>query len=137
VIVSILTLIAINLLYLLPKLYFKNKIGLYFLVSSFLFIGIIWFLHNDLLIFSELTEKYNVPEKLFQQKRDTQAVTWLRYFIPLLISFVGSTLIELTHFANKKEKAAISLEKEKLDTEMKFLKSQINPHFLFNVLNKS
>jgi sensor histidine kinase YesM len=135
VIVSLLTLIAINLLYLLPKLYFKKKIGLYFLISSFLFIGIIWLLNNDLLIFSELTEKYNVPEKLFQQKRDTQSVTWLRFFIPLLISFVGSTLIELTHFANKKEKAAISLEKEKLDTEMKFLKSQINPHFLFNVLN--
>ena len=88
-----------------------------------------------MLIFSELTEKYNFPERLSQQRRNGQAVTWLRYFIPLLISFVGSTLIELTHFANKKEKAAISLEKEKLDTEMKFLKSQINPHFLFNVLN--
>ena len=91
-------------------------------------------LNNELLIFSELAEEYIVREKLFEQSR-TQVGTWLRYFIPLLISFVGSTLIELTLFANKKEKAAISIEKEKLDTEMKFLKSQINPHFLFNALN--
>ena len=134
-IVSLLILIAINLVYLLPELYFKNKFGLYFLNSCFLFVSIIWLLNNDLLIFSDLVEKYSVPERLTQHRRNAQAGTWLRYFIPLLISFVGSTLIELTHFANKKEKAAISIEKEKLDTGIKFLKSQINPHFLFNVLN--
>ena len=134
-IISLIILIAINLMYLLPELYFKRKLSLYFLFSSLLFGGIIWLLNNDLLIFSELSDKYIVPEKLFQRRIDTQAVTWLRYFIPLTISFVGSTLIELTHYANKKEKAAMSIEKEKLDTEMKFLKSQINPHFLFNALN--
>jgi len=134
-IASLLIIININLIYLLPELYFKRKLSQYFLTSFFLFIGIIWLLNNDLLIFSELAEKYNIPESISQRRINAQAVTWLRYFIPLLISFVGSTLIELTHFANKKEKAAISIEKEKLDTEIKFLKSQINPHFLFNVLN--
>ena len=135
VIVCLLTLVAINLAYLLPELYFKKKFFQYFLTSALLFAGIIYLLNNDLLIFSDLVEKYSVPERLTQQRRNAQAGTWLRYFIPLIISFVGSTLIELTHFANKKEKAAISIEKEKLDTEIKFLKSQINPHFLFNVLN--
>lgn len=135
VIVCLLTLVAINLAYLLPELYFKKKFFQYFLTSALLFAGIIYLLNNDLLIFSDLVEKYSVPERLTQQRRNAQAGTWLRYFIPLIISFVGSTLIELTHFANKKEKAAISIEKEKLDTEMKFLKSQINPHFLFNALN--
>ena len=135
VIASLLTLVAINLLYLLPKLYFKKKLGQYFLTSLFLFLGIIWLLNSDLLMLSELAEKYNAPKRLSHQIRNGQTVTWLRFFIPSLISFVGSTLIELTHFANKKEKAAIAIEKEKLDTEIKFLKSQINPHFLFNVLN--
>ena len=134
-IASLLALVAINLMYLLPELYFKRKLGLYFLISFFLFIGLIWLLNSELLIFSELAEEYKIPERFSQQRRIAQTGTWLRFFIPLLISFVGSALIELTHFANKKEKAAISIEKEKLDTEIKFLKSQINPHFLFNVLN--
>jgi sensor histidine kinase YesM len=33
------------------------------------------------------------------------------------------------------EKKRLVLEKENLETELKYLKSQINPHFLFNTIN--
>lgn len=55
--------------------------------------------------------------------------------IPYIFSLLGSTFFEIARYANQKAKEAVQLRNEKLITEMKFLKSQINPHFLFNSLN--
>lgn len=49
--------------------------------------------------------------------------------------FLISTIIEVTRLATVKDKEAAKLRSENLNTELKFLKSQINPHFLFNALN--
>lgn len=61
-----------------------------------------------------------------------------RFFIHLLllsISFVLATFWETFLFAKKKEEETIRNKNENLQTELKLLKSQINPHFLFNSLN--
>ena len=55
--------------------------------------------------------------------------------MPYITSWIGSSLIAIASFANRKEKEMIRLQNEKLAAEMKFLKSQTNPHFLFNALN--
>jgi len=67
---------------------------------------------------------------------------WRRYgwyglgrMMPLFFVWVVSSLIETTLLANQKERESTVLRSEKLEAEMKFLKSQINPHFLFNALN--
>lgn len=56
-----------------------------------------------------------------------------------LLPFVGmlflSTLFWVFLESKRKEKEQLSLTNQNLETEMKFLKSQMNPHFLFNALN--
>jgi len=46
-----------------------------------------------------------------------------------------STILALIQRWNQTEKQKIEIEKEKLQSEVKYLKQQINPHFLFNSLN--
>lgn len=56
----------------------------------------------------------------------------LQLSIVFLILAVGLRIFELNHL---KIKEISKLEKEKVSTELDYLKTQVNPHFLFNTLN--
>ncbi len=53
----------------------------------------------------------------------------------LLLTWAISSFVRTGDEARKKEKEVALLRAEQADTELKLLKSQINPHFLFNALN--
>ena len=52
----------------------------------------------------------------------------------LMVIFLASGIKMLLHWKKSKEDYQ-KLMREKIETELKFLKSQLNPHFLFNTLN--
>lgn len=61
-----------------------------------------------------------------------------RSFRQLLILFIpcfSAILVETFAYAQQKEKSEILSRMELMKSELKFLKMQINPHFLFNALN--
>lgn len=62
----------------------------------------------------------------------------LKFIIPLMVNtmiWVVSSLFRFLEDFFENAKKENEMNKNRLETELKFLKTQINPHFLFNTLN--
>lgn len=55
----------------------------------------------------------------------------IMFYVPALIIYAYRTYMK----QQKAKEHLMKIHQEKLDTELKFLKAQLNPHFLFNTLN--
>jgi two-component system, LytTR family, sensor kinase len=60
---------------------------------------------------------------------------WFPMFIQTGTVILLTTIYKVTKIANERQKETLMLKSEKLDSELRFLKSQMNPHFLFNAMN--
>ena len=136
--------VYINLVWLLPKFYYRKKYALYVFLSLGMLLAVVWSIHSDHLPWNQdmSTSDMQIEETgeiAFEQrpfKKESDSFRWLFRNLPLLfISLLGSSFISVSRFIQEKQNETISLQKAKLETELKFLKSQINPHFLFNSLN--
>ncbi|SDE36056.1 Histidine kinase [Pricia antarctica] len=59
----------------------------------------------------------------------------LMFIMLFCVPFTVSTVIKVYGEWRKNEDLRKATEKEKIDSELRFLKTQLNPHFLFNSLN--
>jgi len=59
----------------------------------------------------------------------------IRYGLTILGVLLLATAIKIVKYWYKDQQTAKAMIKAKLEAELKFLKSQIHPHFLFNTLN--
>lgn len=125
----------VNIKYLLPHFYFNNKKGFYLISSILLIVMVTLTLEGIIDPFFEL-ERPNRNQSPARPKKDFLDIThFIRGLIPFVLTIFGSTLAEVSNFANEKMQEALVLQGEKTEAELKMLKSQINPHFLFNALN--
>ena len=138
---GIAAIIAVNYLVLFPKLFIPKRYVLFTISGVIASILIVYFI-------GELQEAVwprpgpiefrnrRMPPKALERARvNAQFVRTTFQAIPILLAYLGSTLLEIVQISNQREKEAILLKNQSMESEMKFLKSQVNPHFLFNAIN--
>ncbi|OUS02963.1 hypothetical protein A9Q86_02025 [Flavobacteriales bacterium 33_180_T64] len=121
--------------YQVPKLLFKKKylkFGVSFLISAYMLLVL------SKLLSMYLTEifvpKYYEPKSLIEIISDPFHLAVV--YFPSVYVFVFLMLMTKAFKDRFEERHQLEvLQKEKANTELKFLKAQTNPHFLFNTLN--
>ncbi len=110
-----------NAIVLIPKLIYKQKYLLYVLVQLFIIGSFILF---QWLFFS------------FIIQMGFSIIGFFLYNIfPYLFILACSTAYRMIQDRMRTEQLSQEKETENLKTELSFLRSQVNPHFMFNVLN--
>ena len=112
----------LNTLIFVPRLLFQKKIFLFIIGNIIFFTGVVLF--NRWLYGVLITEQ---PYSLFN------GITFNALFF-LFFVLIGTVFKSVSDRVSM-ERIAQEREKENLKTELSFLRSQISPHFLFNVLN--
>lgn len=131
----------------LPAILLPAYINLYSLIPHFLLKRKFLFYLIFFLIFSLLGAEWSRRLILFGMEYvepDLHTMTPVPYYNygglfytigSVITVMTATTMIKTLKLWYKKEHLAERLQKEKQEAELKFLKNQINPHFLFNTLN--
>ncbi len=128
----------VNYAYLIPAFYFKNKNLLYLFsvvitLCVFAFIGVI--------ALGELIQPRPVPPFMMSTPNGSGIVRppiFLRLLpisVPAIMLLMVSFILKKAEHSQLIEQELEQLKAQNFETELKFLRSQINPHFLFNSLN--
>jgi len=139
----------LNYLLLIPMLFFRKKKVFYFITAA-AFILLLTPLQDMIRLFPPRVNERNPgfelplppaqngrPRPLMEEHRPRPSREWPTYNFLLISFLVTGFSLGLRFFDkhNLNEKQRKEAEKEKLNSELAFLKNQINPHFFFNTLN--
>ena len=131
----------LNFSLLVPRLLLNNKILLY-VVVSIAFIFLLSFLNNQLIPSEEIVRRMMMKRAAFSGhpegnpllRPNRNIFMGVQIIFGILLFTVGAS-IKLVSEWYKNEKTKALVETQKINTELSFLKTQLNPHFLFNSLN--
>jgi len=120
-------LVYFNLYYLVPNYLSKEKFGTYvfLLVLSTIII-------TPLKMIAMHFKLANYPE---MQQQLVQPTSQYAQFLAMFVMGGGSSLVKIISDWVRHQRERQLLETQTMQSELRFLKSQINPHFLFNTLN--
>jgi len=131
--------VYLNILWLMPRFLFRKKYGqyvLFFTLSMLLCAAVMapfcdWMLHHY-----KGTDTMAISSISFGSRGNVSLPVYTLAVIPVIFMVVfvfaiGRLAQQFFEVSRQKE----AIEKQQISAELNLLKSQINPHFLFNVLN--
>ena len=123
------TVFYMNGLWLFPAFFEKRRYGLYILLNlvALVLLSHIFFKVDVLLVRNFIIKEF--PESM------PSYFPYLRIFTLLISVNLISLIFSLIYKVRSQELTEKQLSEEKLSTEVRLLKAQINPHFIFNSLN--
>jgi len=123
-----------NLYYLIPRFLEKGKLNQY---SFYLVLTIL--LSSAFIVMGYYTAAWISDRSFYElfniQPEDFPPSGFVNALPSCIASMTLAMSIKLTKNWIQSTRRQQALEKEKLETELKFLRSQFNPHFLFNTIN--
>ncbi|MCH7410856.1 histidine kinase [Belliella sp. DSM 111904] len=125
-----------NYFYLIPKVLFKNKIPLFLFVNLIAGMGCILLLiaFDDWTNMQELMHKAYRPDIPYKPK--PRNYYWDISQLLVFFMVIGiSTSVAAVQKWQIDEALRLEQNRQQIDSELNYLKAQINPHFFFNTLN--
>jgi sensor histidine kinase YesM len=122
-----------NIYLLVPRFLLKNKLWQYFsllILLILLFVGLMGALLQFITYFSNEVETNNMPAYV-------TAVLLFALVVKLGFVVAGTSVFLLFRHWNRYKQRIDEIENASLQSELAQLKNQINPHFLFNMLNNA
>ena len=118
-----------------PRLLFRDKIYWHIGATILIAIAVYWIIQGveTWLHLPELWHKATRPNHPFNPNRAKRFDMFTFLYTLLVIGI--STSVTAVQKWQKDAELRRELEKEKINSELSFLKAQINPHFFFNTLN--
>lgn len=129
------SLFYINYTLLIPQLIKVRKMYLWYVLSITVLIIVMGFIKTVIAsLNSDIMLTFTNPQSHSRESVNITTYAIRTVFISGFFIVIGSLLkFAIDWFAN--DRIQRNLESEKKDMELQFLKSQLNPHFLFNSLN--
>jgi two-component system LytT family sensor kinase len=133
----------VNYLWLIPRFFFNDSKSKYILLVTVAIIifCLLLYVINDYLFFDPERERQmdEIMKELNKghpaEKPPFREMRIFRYFYSAILICGFSLGLGILEKLSQNEKQRKELEKEKLNSELAFLKNQISPHFFFNTLN--
>lgn len=126
-----------NYFFLIEKYYFNKKNGVFIIVNVLLVVVFSYLLYELKGTFHEAKPPMNLDEfgRKIRFSRPPKGIfvylDSLAFFVPIVFSMV----LKISSQWRKNEEKSKEIERMKFESELKYLKHQLQPHFFFNTIN--